>query len=193
MFARAANAASRLCQAGCWLVIVGVAAALGVSLVVPAVVGGATYTILSGSMRPVLPEGTMVVVRPTDADRIGVGDIVTYQLRSGEPAVATHRVVTVGMSGTGEPVLRTQGDANDAPDPGWVRPVQVRGRVWYAVPWIGHVRLLTGERRRLAVYAVSAGLLGYAAFMLTGAVRARGQPGRDAVADATAPEPEGAV
>ncbi len=61
--------------------------------------GGATpYTVLTSSMEPEYPPGTLVVVRPVPIEEIGIGDVITYQLESGEPTVVTHRVV--GLSTT---------------------------------------------------------------------------------------------
>ena len=53
----------------------------------------------------------------------------------------------VRANASGERTLRTKGDANDAVDPRPVRPAQVRGEVWYAVPHLGRIEgLLTGRR-----------------------------------------------
>lgn len=141
---------------------------LAAAVVVPRLAGATPYAVLSGSMSPAYPVGTLVVVRPVPAGEIGVGDVITYQLRSGEPTVVTHRVVTAGVSTTtGEPVFRTQGDANAAPDPDPVRPVQVRGRLWYSLPELGHAHtLLSRQHRERAVQVVALGLLAYAAFVL---------------------------
>lgn len=161
-------------QVVAWAVILAVAAVLMVAVAVPRVAGATPYTVLTGSMRPALPEGTLVVVKPVGAEEVSTGDVVTYQLESGEPTVVTHRVTAVGTDLTGEVRFTTQGDANDTPDAESVGPVQVRGEVWYAVPYLGHVNSwLTGKERQMAVYVVAALLLGYAAFMLTSAVRDR--------------------
>lgn len=157
-----------------WLVILLVVAVLAVAVVIPRIAGATPYTVLTGSMQPELPPGTLVVVKPVDADEIAVGSVITYQLESGKATVVTHRVVGQGFNGKGEVQLRTQGDANDTPDQEWVRPVQIKGEVWYSVPLLGHVNnWLTGEERQVAVYVVAALLLGYAAFMLTSAARDR--------------------
>ncbi|WP_240937852.1 signal peptidase I [Nocardioides sp. JQ2195] len=157
-----------------WLVILGVVAALVVAVLVPRVAGATPYTILTGSMQPSYPPGTLVVVRPADVGDIGVGSVITYQLESGEPTVVTHRVVSSGVNGKGEVEFRTQGDANGTPDELPVRPVQVRGELWYSVPFIGHVNnWLSGKERQMAVYVVAGLLLGYAAFMLTSSLRDR--------------------
>lgn len=157
-----------------WVVVLGVAAIVTVAVVVPRIGGATPYTVLTGSMRPTMPPGTMVVVRPKPVDEIRVGDVVTYQLHSGEPAVVTHRVVAVGIDGAGHRTFRTQGDANDAPDAAWVRAVQVKGVRWYAVPHLGRVsNLLNGAERRAVLAIVVSALLAYAAFMFGSDVRDR--------------------
>lgn len=157
-----------------WVVVLGVAALVTVAVLVPRIGGATPYTVLTGSMRPTMPPGTMVVVRPTPADQVRVGDVVTYQLRSGEPEVVTHRVIAIGIDGTGHPIFRTQGDANDAPDAAWVRSVQVKGVRWYAVPQLGRVsNLLNGAERQVVLGVAVSGLLAYAAFMFGSDLRDR--------------------
>jgi len=157
-----------------WFVIAGVVVLLTLGVLAPRVGGATPYTILTGSMEPGLPPGTLVVVKPVQPEKIAVGTVITYQLDSGRPTVVTHRVVRVGIDGTGERIFSTQGDANNAPDQKPVRPVQVRGEVWYSVPYLGHLNnALTGGERAIAVYVVGFGLLLYAATMFTGAARER--------------------
>jgi signal peptidase len=157
-----------------WSVILCVSAAIALAVVVPRIVGGTPYVILTGSMRPTMPPGTLVVTRPVDADTLGPGAVVTYQLVSGEPTVVTHRVVGQGINAVGERVFRTKGDANSASDPGWVRAVQIRGERWYAVPYLGYLTSLigSGERDVLQTLIVSALVL-YGTFMFTSAARGR--------------------
>ena len=137
------------------------------AVVVPRLTGSTPYAILTGSMQPDLPPGSLVVVRPVEPDEIGLGDVVTYQLRSGEPTVVTHRVVGVGRSTRGEVVLTTQGDANASPDAETVRGVQVRGAVRYSLPRVGRVgTLMTPDEHRLALRLSAAGLFLYAGVLL---------------------------
>jgi signal peptidase len=153
-----------------WAVTLSVIAALAVAVVVPRAAGGTPYAVLTGSMRPDLGPGTLVVVRPTPVDEIGIGDVVTYQLESGKPTVVTHRVVGVGVAVDGERVLQTKGDANEVVDPEPVREVQVKGKLWYSVPYLGHANtFLTSDQRQWAVYGIAALLLAYAALMWGGA------------------------
>ncbi|MCR1783097.1 signal peptidase I [Nocardioides carbamazepini] len=157
-----------------WLVLLLIAVALAAAVLVPRIAGGTPYTVLTGSMEPDYPPGALVVVKPVAVDRIRIGDVITYQRASGRSTVVTHRVVGVGSRLDGEKAFTTQGDANDAPDPAPVREVQIKGWLWYSVPYLGYVNnALTGRQRQVAVLVVSTGLVGYATFMFVGAVRDR--------------------
>ncbi|HWI44214.1 MAG TPA: signal peptidase I [Nocardioides sp.] len=157
-----------------WAVIIAAAGVLLAAVVVPRVAGGRPYTVLTGSMQPHLPPGTLVIVRPVPTEEIGVGSVITYQVRSGEPTVVTHRVVAVRMTPAGEPVFRTKGDANDVADDRWVRPVQVRGELWYAVPYLGHLsQLISSQDRQRVVYGIAVALVLYGVGMFVSAGRDR--------------------
>lgn len=162
------------CRVVTWLVLLSSVAALVAAVLLPRLAGATPYTVLTGSMRPQMPPGTLVVVRPRSTDAIGVGDVVTFQLRSGQPDVVTHRVIAQGYDGTGERVFRTRGDANPAPDVAWVRAVQIRGTAWYHVPWLGYLSVaLTGAQRGTLIWIVALLLIGYAALMWLSAARDR--------------------
>jgi signal peptidase len=157
---RPAGAVRWLAQLLCGTFMLGVVALLAVGVAVPRITGATPYVILTSSMRPTLPPGTLVISRPVDPADIGIGDVITYQLRSGEPEVVTHRVDGVSYTTGGEYVFTTKGDANDLPDAAPVRTVQVRGESWYAIPYLGHATsLLDPHTRRLIGWAVGGALL----------------------------------
>lgn len=171
---RARSAAGWLGQVIAWFVIAAVAVMLTLCLVIPRLGGATPYTILTGSMRPDFPPGTLVIVKPVAAEDIGVGSVVTYQLKSGESTVVTHRVVAVSLASDGTRIFTTQGDANNAPDPEKVIPAQVKGELWYGVPHLGRVSNLIDNAQRHAISVlVIGGLLAYAAYMFVTSVRER--------------------
>lgn len=149
---------------------------LGIAVAViglPALVGGSAMTVLTQSMEPGLPPGTLVVIRPTPVDDIRVGDVITYQIRSGESAVVSHRVTSKTYA-DGELTFTTKGDNNDAADPDPVMPVQIRGTLWYSLPLLGWVNsILSGPNRTIVLAVVAGGLFLYAAVSVIGAVRDR--------------------
>jgi len=130
-------------------------------ILVPAVTRSTPYTILTSSMEPGYPPGTLVIVKPIDVDEIAIGTVITYQLESGKPEVVTHRVTQIIQPNLpdGEKSFVTKGDANSEPDAEPVKPVQIRGAVWYAVPWIGWVNNLVNGDMRAVIIPLIAGLL----------------------------------
>ncbi len=163
-----------LVQGISWAVIVAVVFVLGAAVLLPRVAGALPYTILTGSMEPALPPGTLVVTREVETTQIGIGDVITYQLRSGQEQVVTHRVVGQGLNYLGEPIFTTKGDANRVVDPSPVRPVQVKGELWYSLPWLGHLNSAIGPgARRGAVDLACLALGGYMLWMFASALRDR--------------------
>jgi signal peptidase len=101
-----------------------------------------TLTVLSGSMEPAIPVGSVVVVGRVGSDRVRVGDVITFARgRAGENAsnvYTTHRVVQVVGSGPGVSFV-TRGDANAKADAAVVPGGQVVGRVMLTIPYLGQV------------------------------------------------------
>lgn len=130
----------------------------------PAATGGMPLTVLSASMEPTYSPGDLIVVKPTPAQDIEVGDVITYQLRSDDPTRITHRVTARSTSAHGTTAFRTHGDANTAPDETLVTEVQVLGTVWYHIPGLGRITtVLTGDIRQWLIPAVATALFLYAA------------------------------
>ena len=75
------------------------------------------FRVISGSMEPELPVGSMIVVKRVEPEEVKVGDIITFfstdpTLRGG---VNTHRVVDIDDSGM-DILFMTKGDANQFMD-----------------------------------------------------------------------------
>lgn len=164
----------KVARALTWLLltVVGIVAVLVV--IIPALIGAQRYTILGSSMEPAIPLGSLVVVKPTEIEDVSPGAVITFQLESGESAVATHRVVGVGVQGDGAALLVTQGDANDSADLEPVRAEQLRGEVLYSLPVIGWMNVVVTDQVRSWLAPIASGaLLVYAAWMFVGAWRER--------------------
>ncbi len=96
-----------------------------------------SLTVLTGSMDPAIPAGSVLFVTPQQPSEVRVGQIITYHIPVEDHRVVSHRVVEVFASGQ-HPVIRTKGDANEAPDP-WVARVE-DSKVWRVravVPYVG--------------------------------------------------------
>jgi signal peptidase len=106
----------------------------------PHVFGYRTAVMLTGSMTGTIDRGDIVVSVPRPAKDVQVGDILTFQAPVTDHHLETHRVIAVKHDASGEVVVRTQGDANDAADP-WSATISDE-TVWetaYVVPKAGHV------------------------------------------------------
>ena len=105
--------------------------------------------ILSGSMEPVIPTGSICLI--SGADRRGVpGRVVAYELQD---HLVVHRISS--SSPDGESFV-TKGDSNETPDPAPVSKEQIRGTVIGTVPYLGYGVLFfrSGKGMMLAAGAV---------------------------------------
>ena len=151
-----------------------VAAVAALVIVIPLVVGGQALTVLTNSMAPDYPPGTLIVIGPTDMNDIRVGDVLTYQITSGRPAVISHRVVQRGVNLQGVTTFVTKGDNNDVVDALPVTAAQVKGTLLYSIPQLGWVNnAVNGEARAFAGPLVAGLLFAYAGWTVVSAVRAR--------------------
>ena len=91
-------------------------------------------TVISPSMAPEIPVGSLVISVPTEFSEIVPGDDITYRIGS---SLVTHRVVGTDPSAQ---LLYTQGIANRIPDRA-VTASQIAGRVAFHLPLIGYAFL----------------------------------------------------
>ncbi|MGY1771613.1 signal peptidase I [Blastococcus sp. SYSU D00813] len=121
------------------LVSTAVLAFLGLA-VGPHVLDYRTMTMLTGSMAPSIEPGDVVVSTPLDVEDVTEGMVITYHIPVDDHRVVTHRVIDVQHSADGTVSVRTQGDANDAPDP-WTAVLSgdTAYQVQAVVPEIGHL------------------------------------------------------
>ena len=143
-------------------------------LIVPKATGARPLTVLTGSMKGTYDPGSVVVVKPVRPDQLHVGDTLTYQVTSDQPDVITHRIVKISFRPDGKREFVTQGDANGAPDAKPVVEGQVRGTVWYSVPWVGYAAtFVQPSNREVGIKVVSGALIAYAAYLFAGALLER--------------------
>lgn len=95
--------------------------------VFPILGGWQMKTVLSGSMEPVIPTGSLIFLRPISKDEVRINDIITFSV---EGYLVTHRVMEIQ-----EGRIKTKGDSNQQPDVGVAD--QIIGKVYYHIPKIG--------------------------------------------------------
>nr|WP_269902581.1 signal peptidase I [Terrimesophilobacter mesophilus] len=156
------------------------------AIIVPSITGSTPMTILTSSMRPTYPPGTLVIVKPIATSDIRIGTPITYQLESGKDIFITHRVIAISHNSEGRTTFTTKGDANGGADEKPVLPVQVRGEVWYSIPYLGWVNTFVGGGNRgWIVPALAGALFLYAGYLVASSIAAsarRKRATRDAAA-----------
>lgn len=98
--------------------------------------GYETYIVLSGSMEPAYPTGSMIYVQDVDPMELETGDVITFKL-SGE-TIATHRIIEV-VEEDGQRCFRTKGDANDVEDGSLIPVNHVIGSPMFVIPGLGYL------------------------------------------------------
>ncbi|MCC3266555.1 signal peptidase I [Arthrobacter gengyunqii] len=153
-------------------------------VVVPMLSGSQTYSVLTSSMAPKYAPGTFLVVKPIPFEELRIGDIITYQIESGSPAVITHRITSLGTDQSGETVFTTKGDNNSVEDELPVREIQVKGKLFYAVPYAGFIAngLGNSDRGAMAQWGAVA-LMGYGVIALVRGALAKNRNEDDASPD----------
>lgn len=105
-------------------------------LTVPRLFGYEIYEVVSGSMEPEIPVGSVIYVAAAEPEDIVEDDVIAF--RSGE-SIITHRVVT-NRKLDGEFV--TKGDANELEDMNSVPYANLIGRVEHHFPLVGRLMVI---------------------------------------------------
>ncbi len=99
----------------------------------------------TGSMRPLINPGDLVVIRPVPVEAIHPGDLITFREPTGSQVVVTHRVVRIENTDEGIAFV-TRGDANLTDDPWTLRYLEPTGwRVAHIVPYVGQLQVVAAQ------------------------------------------------
>ena len=151
--------------------------------------------VLSGSMRPGFSVGGLVISQRVPVTDLAVRDVILFQ-RPDEPSQQmVHRIIAIKHDRAGHLMIRTQGDANSAPDP-WT--VQIRGSSVYvarwSVPLVGYVAVAFQNHRGVVLLIAGIIALALAASFGLGAKKHdRTDPSADEVNAAASPSHGAAV
>lgn len=118
-------------------VIVSLLLPLATFLVVTWLLGWQLQAVLSGSMSPTYPVGSLLVVGQIDPSDVRAGMPIVFEDPLEPGRLVTHRVV--GPVPDDASAFRTRGDANAAMDPAAVPARLVRGKVLWSVSMLGGV------------------------------------------------------
>jgi signal peptidase I len=99
-----------------------IAAALGLVAIFCAIVVGLVVTghhleeVVTGSMQPIIPIGSLVVTENLPAGQLQVGDIMVFPNPNDTKLTIVHRIVWLSHDQSGDVLVRTKGDYNALPD-----------------------------------------------------------------------------
>lgn len=136
-------------------------------LTVPKFFGYEMYNVVSGSMEPEIPVGSLIVAAPAQPEDIEEGQIIAFE--SGD-SVVTHRVVENRKL---EGQFITKGDANEKEDINPVPYAGLIGRVDWHAPYMGQYMVIytTGVGK---IYMICFAACGAMLNILAGRLRAGG-------------------
>jgi signal peptidase len=140
---------------GTLMTLTAVAAFLALA-VGPHVLGYRTVTMRTGSMRPVVDPGDVLVIRSESVTAVRPGQLLTFAAPVPGRPVLTHRVVRVDHQVEGVAVT-TKGDANPGPDP-WLARLD-GGRAWHVVAVVPAVGWVISALHRPLVHVLSVWLV----------------------------------
>lgn len=105
-----------------------------VPLTVPRMMGYHIYTVVSGSMEPEIPTGSLVYISNVEAKEVQEGDVIAFYGATDGSSIITHRVVT-NSTVMGEFI--TKGDANEENDMNPIPYSHFIGKVTLSIPKVG--------------------------------------------------------
>ena len=143
-----------LCKAA-GTMIISAAILLMLPLAVPKMLGYEVFSVISPSMEPAIPAGSIIYVEDADGKDLNPGDIVAFK-RDGD--TVTHRVVE---NRTSEGEMVTKGDANASDDIFPVKYKDIIGRVKRHIPRLGALMMnvLSAEGKIRALAFVCSGAI----------------------------------
>lgn len=99
--------------------------------------GVQVYGVLTGSMEPAYPTGSLIYVKDVEASELRVNDVITFSVSPG--VIATHRIVEIVPDENNPSIVRyrTKGDANREVDAALVGENNIIGRAMFAIPQLG--------------------------------------------------------
>ena len=149
-----------------WLI----AAALGLVMIFCAIVVGLVVTghhleeVVTGSMQPTIPIGSMVVTEQLPASELQVGDIMVFPDPNDTKLTIVHRIVWLSHDQSGDVLVRTKGDYNALPDQWTLKRAATAeaDRVIEILPGARHGRRLPPDHRLLGSdRSCWSGVIGY--------------------------------
>jgi signal peptidase I len=117
------------------ITLIAVILSLGILLLLP-MLGYTPVTIISGSMEPQYPVGSLIIVKEVSPLDIRNQDVISYKQNNESSTYITHRVIAIDST---KREFTTKGDNNVSPD---IIPIgfnKLLGKVVLSFPYIGFI------------------------------------------------------
>jgi len=123
------------------------------------VFGVQVFGVLTGSMEPAFPTGSLIYVKDVDAADLRVNDVITFSISPN--VIATHRIVEVVPDESNPSIVRyrTKGDANRDVDASLVSAGNIIGKAMFAIPGLGYLANYIQEPPGIYVAILVCGLM----------------------------------
>lgn len=128
------------------------------AMVVPEFCGYRIYNVVTGSMAPTIPAGSLIYVSGIEAKEVQEDEVIAYYSSLETGGVITHRVLENDLVNG---YFITKGDANEKEDPTPVPYEHLIGEVVLSVPVLGNIltAITTENGRILSVVMVALGAI----------------------------------
>ena len=121
-------------------------------LTVPRTFGYRIYAVITGSMEPAIPTGSLVYIKGISPEDVEEEDIIAFYSSMDSASIITHRVVANSKI-MGEFI--TKGDANETKDMNPVPYDDYIGKVTLTVPGVGSItQAFAGTASKLAAISI---------------------------------------
>lgn len=125
-----------------------------IPITVPKAFGYEIYTVISGSMEPAIPTGSLVYVKHEQPENVQTDDVIAFYGTDADGSIVTHRVVSNSAAmGT----FITKGDANSENDMHPIPYDNYIGTVKRSIPKLGGIfQTITEGKGKIAAISMIA-------------------------------------
>lgn len=131
---------------------------------IPGIFGRKPFVVLSGSMKPNILIGDLIIVKEVDANTLQKDDIIAY--RDDKDLVTTHRIINVIK--TDEDIcFETKGDSNNVKDSALVCSKDIEGKYIHRIARLGNLILFVQQPLGFGIMMITILLFGVIIFMIS--------------------------
>ena len=146
-------------------VLVSLVCALLVVIFILLMIGYKPAVVLTPSMTPSIMPGDLIVYKAVDADKIEIGDVITFwpsaDSQDEQDLSVTHRVKEIRDDGDGTYTFITHGDANGEEAIETVPEERIIGKVCIVIPWVGQLFLFIKNNLFVVIFGIISIILVY--------------------------------